>query len=206
MRTTSSRGDVGGIDTPAGSLRYTRPASRWFEALPIGNGRLSGMVYGGTAVEKISLSESTAWSGGPSDSDVNPTARENLDTIRQLLFEGDNARAQQLTRDHLLGQPRSFGTNLPLPDVTIDFGSAASATGYERALDLGTAVTSADYELAGIRFHREVLASNPHGLIAVRISADQPAQVSFDLTIGGGVIPGEVRAGGHAVTFDGNAY
>jgi alpha-L-fucosidase 2 len=69
--------------TPAGCLWYTRPASRWFEALPIGNGRLGGMVFGGDLVERIQLSESTVWSGAPATTDVSPTAREQLPRIRE---------------------------------------------------------------------------------------------------------------------------
>jgi alpha-L-fucosidase 2 len=164
------------------------------------------MVYGGTDVERISLSESTAWSGERSDTDVNPTAREHLDQIRQLLFDGDNAQAQRLAQEHLLGRPTAFGTNLPLPDVTMGFNSGAVPNGYSRELNLDSAVSSAEYVLDDVRYSREVLASNPHGLIAIRMTADQPGRLTFDLSIRGGVIPGEVHANGGAVTFDGHAY
>jgi alpha-L-fucosidase 2 len=206
MLTTFGSGAFDTTERPAGSLRYAKPATRWFEALPIGNGRLSGMVYGETSVERVSLSESTAWSGGPSDTDVNPTAREHLDQIRQLLFDGDNAEVQRLTGEHLLGRPTSFGTNLPLPDITLDFRTTAAPTEYSRELDLDTAVVSADYVLDGVRYSREVLASNPHGLIAIRLGADQPGRLTFDLSIGGGVIPGVVRAEDNSVVFDGHAF
>ncbi|NEN05307.1 glycoside hydrolase family 95 protein [Diaminobutyricibacter tongyongensis] len=206
MLISSSSRDFDDRVEPAGVLRYTSPATRWFEALPIGNGRLSGMVYGGTDAETIGLSESTAWSGAPSENDVNPAARENLARIRELLFAGDYAAAQELSRESLLGRPRSFGTNLPLPEVVLRFENHGSETGYERTLDLDTATVKTDYVRDGIRFQREAIASNPHGLIAVRLTASAPACLSFDLAVRSGVIPGRISAADATVTFDGHAY
>jgi alpha-L-fucosidase 2 len=111
-------------------LWYTRPVERWLEALPIGNGRLGGMVFGGTAKERIALSESTAWSGAPSTNDVNPNALEHLAQIRQLLFAGKYAEARDLCRKYLLGRPASFGTNLPLPELQLSFDNSEAPAKY----------------------------------------------------------------------------
>ncbi|MFD7155537.1 glycoside hydrolase N-terminal domain-containing protein [Kribbella sp. NPDC059898] len=186
---------------PAGELWYDRPAERWFEALPIGNGRLGGMVYGGVPFERIDLSESTAWSGGPSAHDLSPTAREQLPYIRKLLFAGEYAQAQQLAAEHLLGTRASFGTNLPLPhlSMTIDHWPAAN---YRRALDLDKGLVSVTYTAGGIHFTREILASNPHGVIAVRLTADRPGAISFSAGINGSVFPGGPGAG---IAFSGRA-
>ena len=191
--------------TPAGTLWYDRPGERWFEALPIGNGRLGGMVYGGVPTERIDLSESTAWSGGPSTIDLSPTARQELPAIRKLLFAGDHAQAQRLAGEHLLGTRASFGTNLPLPHVRLTFADRSPATSYRRSLNLDQGVVSVTYDLGATRFTREFLASHPHGVIAVRITADQPAAVSFALGLDGAVIPGRTTGTETGVAFSGRA-
>ena len=89
-------------------LWFSKPADRWMEALPIGNGRIGGMVFGGTSTERIALTESTLWSGAPSDKDIDPTAFENLGRIRDLMFAGKYVEGGQLCKEHLLGRPESF--------------------------------------------------------------------------------------------------
>ena len=194
------------FDVPPGRLWYDRPATRWFEALPIGNGRLGGMVYGGAERERIQLSESTAWSGERAEADVSSTAREQLPRIRELLFAGRHEQAQRLTAEHLLGRPASFGTNLPLPEVRLDFAASTAVGGYRRSLDLDTGIVSISYVESGTRFEREVFASNPHGVMVIRLGADQPGAVAFTLSIVDGVIPGHSAATDTEVTFSGHAY
>ncbi|TDW21904.1 glycoside hydrolase family 95 protein [Kribbella kalugense] len=200
--------------TPAGVLWYDRPGARWFEALPIGNGRLGGMVYGGVPAERIDLSESTAWSGGPSTADLSPTARAELPAVRKLLFAGEYAKAQQLAGEHLLGTRASFGTNLPLPQVSLKFGGSPT-TNYRRSLDLDTALVSVTYDLDEARFTREIFASHPHEVIALRLSADragadragadQPGAISFTLGISGAVFPGRTSVTEAGLAFSGRA-
>ncbi|WBQ05136.1 glycoside hydrolase family 95 protein [Kribbella sp. CA-293567] len=165
----------------AGRLWYRRPAARWFEALPIGNGRLGGMVYSGDTVERIALSESTAWSGAPSDTDVSPTALPNLPAIRELLLSGRYAEAQALAEQHLPGRPVSFGTNVKLPELLIELAVDGETTEYERSLDLGDAIVRTHFERAGITFEREVFASHADDLLVVRLTSSAPAsyQISF---------------------------
>ncbi|NEA35377.1 glycoside hydrolase family 95 protein [Streptomyces sp. SID13031] len=164
-----------------GRLWYSRPAERWFEALPIGNGRLGGMVYSGDLVERIQLSESTAWSGAVGDTDVSPTALENLPTIRELLLSGEYAAAQALAAEHLPGRPSSFGTNVQLPSLLVDFDLPGLTTGYERSLDLTDAIVRTRFESAGVVFEREVFASHADDGIVVRLTSSAPAtfRVSF---------------------------
>ena len=194
------------VRVPPGLLHYDRPATRWFEALPIGNGRLGGMIHGGTDRERIQLSESTAWSGGPSSTDLNPTARQQLPRIRELLFAGDHAEAQRLAAEHLPGRPSSFGTNLPLPEVQLAFPDGPSAQHYRRTLDLDTGLAEVTYEQDGVRLTREVFATNPHGLMAIRLTSDRPGSLAFALSIRDGILPGETTATDTCVTFDGHAY
>ncbi|WP_327398934.1 glycoside hydrolase family 95 protein [Streptomyces sp. NBC_01288] len=194
------------VRVPPGTLRYDRPATRWFEALPIGNGRLGGMVYGGTDRERIQLSESTAWSGGPATTDLNPTARQQVPRIRELLFAGNHAEAQRLAAEHLPGSAASFGTNLPLPEAQLAFPGGGPAQDYRRTLDLDTGLVTVTYVQDEVRFTREVFATNPHGLIAIRLTADRPGSLTFDLSIRDGVLPGNTTAADSSVTFNGHAY
>ncbi|MEV0307866.1 glycoside hydrolase family 95 protein [Nonomuraea fuscirosea] len=180
-------------------LRYDRPAERWFDALPIGNGRLGGMVYGGVGAESIRLSESTAWSGAPSATDVSPTALGALPDVRRLLFDGRPAEAQRLAEEHLLGRPASFGTNLPLPRLRLDFGGGGFR-GYRRLLDLDEGVVRVEFEQDGVHHVREVLASHPHGVIALRLTADRPGAVGFTAGLDDSVFPGEVTTTAPGVT------
>jgi alpha-L-fucosidase 2 len=198
--------DFPDVRVQPGTLWYDRPATRWFEALPIGNGRLGGMVYGGTDRERIQLSESTAWSGGPSATDLSPTARQQVPRIRELLFAGDHAEAQRLATEHLPGRPRSFGTNLPLPEVQLNFPDGARTRDYRRALDLDTGLVSVTYEQDGVRVSRQMFATNPHGLIAIRLTSDRPGSLGFALSIHNGVLPGHTTATDSCVVFSGHAY
>ena len=97
---------IGAAAPPPGALAlwYRRPAERWLQALPLGNGALGAMVFGGLSTERIQLNEESLWSGGPWDTN-NPEALAHLPEVRQLLFEGRFAEATDLTHQHLLGKP-----------------------------------------------------------------------------------------------------
>ncbi|GAA2511225.1 glycoside hydrolase family 95 protein [Winogradskya humida] len=189
-------------------LFYDRPAERWFEALPIGNGRLGGMVHGGVDTEIIRLSESTAWSGAPSDSDVSPTALRELPAIRKLLFDGEYGQAQRLASEHLPGYPASFGTNMPLPRLRLDFPQDETgdpAGNYRRTLDLDTGLVRVEFDQGQIRWVRESFASHPHGVIAMRLTADHPASLSFTATLDDTVLDGGTTSTTDGLVFHGRA-
>src|ERR1700722_1466668 len=131
-------------------LWFSKPADRWMEALPIGNGRIGGMVFGGTSTERIALTESTIWSGAPSDRNVDPTAFENLDRIRNLMFDEKFVEGGELCKQHLLGRRESFGTNLPLVDLKVAFDEGGTAQDYRRSLDLDEAIAHVDYTCDGL--------------------------------------------------------
>lgn len=190
----------------AGSLWFSRPATRWFEALPIGNGRLGGMVYSGDQVERIQLSESTAWSGAPATSDVSPTALQFLPRVRELLLAGRYAEAQQLAGDHLLGRPTSFGTNLPLPELQIEFTAEGETTDYTRSLNLKLALVRTEFRRNGTTFTREVFASHTDDLIVVRLQSSTPGALTFKVSFSDGVVPAEASTDGQTVILQGNAF
>ncbi len=175
-----------------GELWYKQPAERWLEALPLGNGRIGAMVFGGITKERLALSESTAWSGTPGATDVNPGAREHLDEIRQLLFAGKYIEARDLCQKYLLGHSTSFGTNMPLPVLQLSFANAETATQYRRSLNLDEAVARVDFWQNGAHFSREVIASHPDNVLALRLTCNKPGQISFNTDFGAITIPAEI--------------
>ena len=174
---------TGSVAPPESPLTawYTRPAARWVEALPIGNGRLGGMVWGGVAGDRIDLNEDTLWSGEPYDN-LNPKGLAALPEVRRLLLAGKNLEAQDLVERDLNG--RYNQSYQPLGDLQIDFPVTGEVSGYRRELDLQTAVTRTTFLHHGVRYAREVFASFPAQAIVVRLSADKPGSISFKASLG----------------------
>ncbi len=176
-------------------LWYEQPANRWLEAVPVGNGRLGAMVFGEVTQERVALNESTVWSGAPSDRHDNPTAREHLAEIRKLFFEGQYSEAQRLCGQHLLGRRDSYGTHLPMADLQLEFKHPpGTVDDYRRELDIEQGVARITYTVGGVRFTREILASNPDNVLIVRLTCDRPGLVSFEAMLDGGDLPARVRA------------
>ena len=187
-------------------LWYQQPATRWLEALPVGNGFLGGMVYGGTPIERIALSEATAWSGAPGTNEVNPGALPHLHQMRQLFFDGKYDEFQQLCSKYLPGHMKNFGTNLPLPELQFAFDDSGAISEYRRSLNLDTAIASVRFRSGGALFTREVFASHPHKLLAVRLTCNRPGHIRFRLGFGKSILPGSTTAAGDTVVFEGHAY
>jgi len=193
--------------TASHELWYTSPAERWLEALPIGNGHLGGMVYGGVQTERIALSESTAWSGAPATNEVNPGARQHLDKIRELFFQGKYDDAQTLCQQYLPGHPKNFGTNLPLPELQFAFDNLPAPTGYRRSLNLDSAVAQVLFHANGTSFQREFFASYPDKVLAIRMSASNAGQLSFRMSYERSIVPAKVSvAGDDTLVLDGHAW
>ena len=121
------------------------------------------------------------------------------------MFAGRYAQAEAAATEYLLGRPTSFGTNLPLPHVLLDIAGAGDVTGYRRQLDLDSGIVSVEYDSDGVHFSREVLASNPHDLIALRLIASRQGAIGCTLRIADAIIPGESVAEATAVVFRGRA-
>jgi len=160
-------------------LWYRQPAQDWNEALPIGNGRLGAMVFGGADRERLQLNEDSLWYGGPRDRN-NRDALPNLPKIRELILAGKLREAQDLASMALTGIPESQRHYLPLGDLELQFASSGgSAEEYERELDLSRGLTTVSYVQDGIRYSREAFASCPDQVIAVRLQADKPGSLTF---------------------------
>lgn len=165
---------------PESELRlwYRQPAKEWTEALPIGNGRLGAMVFGGTAEERIQLNEDTVWAGGPYDPS-NPEALEALPQARKLIFEEKYREAEQLISEKMMARPLRQMPYQPVGDLLLHFEGHEAASAYCRELDLNSAVCHTVYSVDGVTFTREVFASAVDQVIVARLTADQPGQIAF---------------------------
>ncbi|HWQ56119.1 MAG TPA: glycoside hydrolase family 95 protein [Bryobacteraceae bacterium] len=166
------------------SLWYRQPATEWTEALPVGNGRLGGMVFGGIARERIQFNEHTVWTGEPRDY-AHPGAHRHLARIRELLFQGRQKDAEDLATREFMSVPMRQRAYQAFGDLLLEFPgfSDDAATGYRRELDLDRAVVSVEYTHGGITRRREVFASYPAQVIVVRLTADKPGSVSFTASL-----------------------
>jgi alpha-L-fucosidase 2 len=167
---------VGGKQTMA--YGYAAPAEEWVEALPIGNGRLGAMVFGGVPEERIQFNEDTLWTDGPREYH-NPGAAEHLEDIRRLLREGQQGEAERLAMEGFMSVPLRQNHYQPFGDLFIRFQDHESVHGYRRELDLDSAVTSVRYQIDDVTYRRQVFASHPDQAIVVRLTADRPGQLTF---------------------------
>ncbi|CAH1057887.1 glycoside hydrolase family 95 protein [Paenibacillus pseudetheri] len=151
------------------ALWYKQPAAVWEEALPVGNGRLGGMIFGGTEEELIQLNEDTLWSGFPRDT-VNYEALRHLAPAKQLVAEGKYKEAEALVEAKMLG--RRTESYQPLGDLRMKFNHEDPVENYRRQLDLDQGVATVSYTTGDVRIVREVLASRPDELIVIHIRAE----------------------------------
>ena len=162
-------------------LWYDSPAVQWTEALPIGNGRIGAMVFGGTAEDRYQLNEDSLWCGGPRDY-AHEGAAQYLGRIRQLLFEGKQKEAQDLAGEHFMSIPLGQMPYQPFGDLTLTFPGHEKIEGYRRELDLDTAVATTTYRIDGVTYTRQAIASWPDQVIVVRIGCSRPGAIRFAAT------------------------
>ncbi len=163
-------------------LWYDKPATHWLEALPVGNSQLGAMIYGGVATEEIQLNEETFWSGSPHHNN-SPEAKAHLQEVRQLIFQGREQEAHALIDQYFFKGPHGMRF-LPLGSLKLafDYGTASQqTTSYERELSLGNAVNTTSYQLDGVNYQRTVFASQADPVIIVRLQADQPEALTFNI-------------------------
>ena len=157
-------------------LWYAKPASQWVEALPIGNGRLGAMVFGGIERERLQLNEDTLWSGGPKDWN-NPKAPAVLAEVRRRIAAGQYAEADKAAKGMQGPFTQSY---LPMGNLYLAFEHGDSARGgYRRELDIAQAVTQVRYRVGATTYTRETFASRPDQAIVIRLTADKPGMISF---------------------------
>lgn len=157
------------------NLHYRHPAQKWTEALPIGNGRLGAMVFGGVETERLLLNEETLWSGMPRDWH-NPLAQEALGEVRTLIAEGRYAEADQRALDMMGPYTQSY---LPLGELRLQLEHGDVAQNYKRSLSLDEAVVTTEYQIGKTIYRREAFASHPDNAIILRIESSMPGALSL---------------------------
>ncbi|MBK8511131.1 MAG: glycoside hydrolase family 95 protein [Saprospiraceae bacterium] len=169
---------------PATLSWYQSPASKWDEALPVGNGRLGAMVFGKNQEERIQLNEETYWSGGPY-STVVKGGYKVLPEIQNLVFKEKYLEAHNLFGRHLMGYPVEQQKYQSLANLHLFFENQDSIDQYKRWLDLETGIAGVSYRSQGVTYHREVFASAPDQFIVIRLTADRPNSISFAANLRG---------------------
>lgn len=165
-------------------LWYAQPAEVWMESLPVGNGRLGAMTYGGIEEEKLALNESTMWSGQYNENQNKPFGREKMNQLRKLFFEGKLLEGNRIAGDNLHGNQTSFGTHLPIGDLKMQFiYPAGKVTHYRRSLSLDEAVSSISFNSGGVNYKREYFATNPDDVLILRLTADKQKAINMSMTL-----------------------
>jgi alpha-L-fucosidase 2 len=157
-------------------LWYDRPAAKWEEALPVGNGKLGAMIFGGLPNERIQFNEHTVWTGKPHDYS-HKGAVESLPEIRELLFAGKRKEAEDLATKEFMSQPLHQKAYQPCGDLLIEIPGAAPDPDYRRWLDLDSGIASTEWKSGGATFRRETFASHPANLIVTRLSSTKPGSL-----------------------------
>ncbi|HKP68530.1 MAG TPA: glycoside hydrolase family 95 protein [Pyrinomonadaceae bacterium] len=198
-----------GIDTFAGaftdpsaaptgklSLWYRRPATVWTEALPIGNGRLGAMIFGGIEGERIQFNEDTLWAGGPYDPS-NPDALAALPEVRKLVFAGKYKEAEAMIQSKMMSKPIKQMPYQTIGDLRLSFPQATEVSGYRRELDIDNAIARVTYKSGGVTYSREMFASAVDDVIVIRLTANKKGSITVAAAM-------QTPQKGEARTEDGN--
>ncbi|MDR1884329.1 MAG: glycoside hydrolase family 95 protein [Prevotella sp.] len=163
-------------------LWYDKPALDWNQALPLGNGRLGAMVFGGPAVEHLQLNEETIWAGSP-NSNAHKLEYGVLDKVRQLIFEGKYIEAQDLATAKIMS-PKNHGMPYQtMGDIFISFPGHDGYTDYYRDLNISDAIANVTYKANGITYKREIFTSFTDQAIIVRLTADRAGSISCNILL-----------------------
>lgn len=165
-------------------LKYNKPAENFDQALPVGNGRIGGMIFGGAANETIKLNEDSVWSGGLRHR-INPDAQEGLAEIRALLMEGRIPEAEKIAFEKLQGVTPNMRHYMPLGELSVNMELDGKAKNYSRSLELATAVSDVHFTVNEVGFTREVFVSAPDEVMVIHITSSQEGSVSLTCGIDG---------------------
>ncbi len=189
---------------PSGmKIWFSKPAETWNDALPVGNGRLGAMIFGGIEKERLELNEKSVWTGEPRW-DANPDALKNLPKVRQLLFDGKFKEAEVLAQKGIMGtKPQNpAATYQALGDIYLNFGPQRGVSNYRRELDIDEAVARVTYMANQVNYTREVFSSAPDQTIVVRLTADKTGALSFTLKLSRQGNKAEITASGNEIVMN----
>ncbi len=185
-------------------LWYDQSATSWTEALPVGNGRLGAMVYGGTANEIIQFNEESLWTGQPHDY-AHKEAYEVLDELRKLLWEDKQEEAHKLGNERFMSSPFGQFCYQPFGNILLHFPGHEDVTEYKRVLDLEDAISSLSYKLEDVSYKREVFSSEPDQAIMIRLEASEKEALSFEVELDSPHNSYDVSVEGNVIILKGKA-
>lgn len=171
--------------TPDGmKIWFNKPAVEWDDALPVGNGKLGAMIFGGVESEHLELNESSVWTG-EQRWDANPAALKSLTEVRRLLFNGKYEEAEALAQKNIMGQkPRNpAATYQALGDLVLDFGHQKNVENYRRELNIENAIASVSFTSDKVNYLREIFSSAVDKALVLRLTADKPGFISFAMRL-----------------------
>ena len=186
------------------TLWYRTAAPAWNAALPIGNGRLGAMVFGGVREERLQINEDSVWAGRKLNR-INPAAAAALPEVRRLLLAGKPVEAEALADKGIISIPRRMPPYQTLGDLLLQFEVNGDVTGYRRELNIGEAVARVEFRAGGARFTREVFASAVDRVVVLRITSDVPERISFTATMRREANATARTTGNDTVVLDGQA-
>jgi hypothetical protein len=201
-----ARAGVGQARGEWGEMRlwYRQPAANWNEALPVGNGRLAAVVFGGVESERVQINEETVWAGERRDR-TNPDGARALPEVRRLLFAGKVREAEELAEKSIIAVPKRMPPYQPLGDLLLTFPGGRGAGEYVRELDIDAGVARVVYRQGDARFTREVFASAVDQVVVIRLTCDRPGRVSFKATLKREQDAGTRAVGPDRVVLEGEA-
>ena len=164
-------------------LWYDEPAERWVEALPVGNGRLGAMVFGGPAQEHLQLNEETVWAGQP-NSNVNPNVEPGaIDEIRDLIFAGKYRAAQDMVDQKIFFKVNHGMSYQSVGDLYLEFPGHENYSDFYRDLDISDATAGVRYTVDGVVYEREMISAFADDVVAVRLTASEKGKITFDASL-----------------------
>jgi alpha-L-fucosidase 2 len=185
-------------------LWYEQEAGCWEEALPLGNGRLGAMVFGGIWKERLQVNEESIWYGGAMERD-NPSMKEKLPRIRELIFQGDVPQAEELMELAMSGCPSNMRFYQTLGDISLEFQKQGEVTGYRRSLDLEQGIHQVQFVVGEAIHSRTCFISKPDDCLVMLLNCDQPGKISVKARLSRSLYyDGVGRAGENGIWLYGN--
>lgn len=165
----------------ANTIWLGKPAEKWMDGFPIGNGRIGAMVLGGIERERLALNHENLWRGITRDRTTEPRT-QHLGQIRELLLAGKWLEGAELATKHLSGHDRRVQPYQPVGDLRVQSGHS-STRDYRRSLDLRNGVVEMRYSAGGISYAREAFASADYGVLVLRATASRAKSLNCTVSL-----------------------
>ncbi len=184
-------------------LWYNKPATDWYEALPIGNGTLGAMVFGGIKTEQLQLNENTLYSGEPGQRHVKIDVSQSLGKVKKLIKEGKLDEVNKIVANEWIG--RAQPCYQPFGNLFIEFDHTDSVLNYRRELDISEAICRTSYSIDQVDYERETFASYPDQVIVTNLSSSEKGNLSFSIELQGAHPTASSKVENNVIVMNGQA-